>query len=116
MASDNETTLAQLKQVIADFVAEREWQKFHDPKNLSMAIAIEAAELMEHFQWLRNEELAAEVSTEQLDEIRDELADVMAFVLSLANVLEIDIAAAVEGKMVKNRKKYPPETFKGRFR
>ncbi len=113
--NDQQTTVARLKQIVADFVSERDWQQFHDPKNLSMAIAIEAAELMEHFQWLRSDELDQTGSPEQLDEIRDEMADVTAFLLSLANVLEIDLSQAVERKMVKNAAKYPPEEFRGRF-
>ena len=113
--NDEQTTVARLKQIVADFVAERDWQQFHDPKNLSMAIAIEAAELMEHFQWLRSDQLDQARSPEQLDEIREEMANVTAFLLSLANVLEIDLSDAVERKMVKNAAKYPAEEFRGRF-
>jgi len=114
--NDDQTTVGQLKQLVADFVAERDWQQFHDPKNLSMAIAIEAAELMEHFQWLRNDQVDEALPADELDEIREELADVAAFLLSLANVLEVDLSAAVERKMAKNADKYPAETFRGRFR
>lgn len=113
---DDQTTLAELRKLVAEFVAERDWQSYHDAKNLSMAIAIEAAELMEHFQWIRSEEVdehlnAANVSSE----IRDELADIVCFVLGLANRLKIDLAEAVEQKMTKNRLKYPPERFRGRY-
>ncbi len=114
--NDPSTTVAELKRLVADFVAERDWQQFHDPKNLSMSIAIEAAELMEHFQWLRTDEVSDTPSDDELTDIRDEMADVMAFVLSLANVLEVDLAEAIERKMTKNADKYPAEQFRGRFR
>jgi dCTP diphosphatase len=114
--NDDQTTVAELKRLVAEFVAQRDWQQFHDPKNLSMAIAIEAAELMEHFQWLRSDELAEATSPEHLNAIQDELADVAAFLLSLANVLEIDLSAALQRKMAKNADKYPTDRFRGRFR
>ncbi|MBN1343113.1 MAG: nucleotide pyrophosphohydrolase [Phycisphaerae bacterium] len=115
-AKDDQTTVAQLKHIVAEFVSQRDWERFHDPKNLSMAIAIEAAELMEHFQWLRTDQLDSEISNDQLDEIREELADVTAFVLSLANVLKIDLSSALQRKMSKNEAKYPADEFRGRFK
>lgn len=114
--NDEQTTVAQLKQVVAEFVAQRDWRQFHDPKNLSMSIAIEAAELMEHFQWLRSDQLDQTQSAEQLAEIRDEIADVAAFLLSMVNVLDIDLSDALERKMLKNAGKYPAEQYRGRFR
>jgi NTP pyrophosphatase (non-canonical NTP hydrolase) len=114
--TDETTTMAQLRNLVAGFVAERAWQPYHDPKNLSMAIAIETAELMEHFQWVRSEELPALLRNERLrDESGDEIADITCFVLSLANVLELDLAAAVERKTAKNAAKYPAATFRGRY-
>ena len=96
--NDAHTTVAELIKLIDDFVAEREWERFHDPKNLSMSMAIEAAELMEHFQWLRNDQLSEVTDcAESLGRIREELADVMCFLLAFANSLEIDVASAVEG-------------------
>lgn len=113
---DADTTVAQLRGLVARFVAERDWEKYHDAKNLSMAIAIEAAELMEHFQWLRSEDLDAALRDPALrDKIRDELADVVAFVLALANRLDIDVSAALSRKMCKNVEKYPAEQFRGRY-
>jgi NTP pyrophosphatase (non-canonical NTP hydrolase) len=105
---DSTTTVADLKGVVQQFVDERNWRKFHNAKNLSMSLAIEAAELMEHFQWLTTDEV---VAGEQQDftEIADELADVTCYALALANVLKIDLTKAVNSKMVKNRKKYPAE-------
>lgn len=114
--SDSETTLANLKARLARFVAEREWQKYHDPKNLAMSVAIEAAELMEHFQWLPSDELKSFVAnTEKRREIADEMADVMCYLLSLANALNIDLADAVVTKLAKNERKYPAAEFRGRY-
>src|SRR5436190_4128208 len=114
-SSDNSTTIAELRKLIADFVAERDWSQFHSPKNVSMALAIEAAELMEHFQWLTTEasrELAAE--PEKLAEVGEELADVMGYSFALANELGLDISSAVRAKMVKNARKYPADKYRGR--
>jgi len=115
--NDQQTTVAQLRQAVARFVNERDWEQFHDPKNLSMAIAIESAELMEHFQWLRSDQLdEVRASAEAMAEIRKELADVLCFVLSFANAMRIDLASAVEAKLAENARKYPADRFRGRFR
>ena len=114
--SDETTTVAQLRKQVAGFVAEREWQKYHDAKNLAMSIAIEAAELMEHFQWVRNDELPALMADRgRRDEVLAEVADVTCFVLALANALELDLSTAVEEKLRRNAAKYPVETFRGRY-
>lgn len=114
--SDDRTTIAQLKQVVEHFVAEREWQPFHTPKNLSMALAIEAAELMEHFQWLTVEQSVAVAQDEQQrGEVGEELADVVSYAVALANALGIDIAEAVQHKMAKNARKYPADQYRGRW-
>lgn len=114
--NDDTTTVGELKRLLTKFVAEREWEMYHDPKNLSMSIAIEAAELMEHFQWVRTEELDELRKNEQaMAEIRDELADVTAYVLALANALDLDLASALADKMEKNALKYPAEKFRGRY-
>lgn len=114
---DSSTTVAELKKLVSAFVAERKWEPFHDPKNLSASIAIEAAELMEHFQWLRSEELAAVPhDAKAMSEIRDEVADIAAYLLSFATRMEIDLASALDEKMKKNAVKYPAEKFRGRFR
>jgi NTP pyrophosphatase (non-canonical NTP hydrolase) len=110
------TSIADLRQLVTNFVAERQWQIYHDPKNLSMAIAIEAAELMEHFQWVRTDEIDAQLLDPKVRaEITDELADITCFVLALTNVLGIELSDAVRQKMVKNAAKYPPETFRGNY-
>lgn len=115
--SDATTTVAELKKLVDDFVAERDWERFHDPKNLAASIAIEAAELMEHFQWLRSEELSAvREDPEAMQAIGEELADVAAFTLSFASTMGIDLSSALREKMKKNALKYPAEDFRGRFR
>lgn len=114
--SDSTTTVAELRKLIADFVAERDWSQFHSPKNVSMALAIEAAELMEHFQWLTPEasrELAHQ--PEKLAAVGEELADVIGYSFALANELGIDVASAMRAKMIKNIQKYPAEKYHGRY-
>jgi NTP pyrophosphatase (non-canonical NTP hydrolase) len=115
--SDADTTVAALRAAVAQFIRERDWEQFHDPKNLSTSIAIEAAELMEHFQWLRSDELEqVRRDPAQMELIGEELADITAFVLSFANAMEIDLSEALLCKMQKNALKYPAEKFRGRFR
>ncbi len=113
---DQTTTVGELKQLVRTFVDERDWRQFHAPKNLSMSLAIEAAELMEHFQWI-SPEASREVRSDaaKLTAIGEELADVLCYALALANELEIDVAAAVADKMVKNAAKYPVDEFRGRY-
>lgn len=114
--TDDRTTIAELRELLRQFIAEREWQRYHDPKNLAMSIAIEAGELMEHFQWARSEELEALLSDPaRRDEVAAELADVMCYVLALTNALGLDLSAAVRDKMARNRVKYPADEFRGRY-
>lgn len=108
--NDNQTTIAELRKLIDDFVDERDWQQFHSPKNLSMALAIEAAELMEHFQWIDvDASRRVREDEKRLAEVGEELADVISYSLAMANALGIDVAAAVEAKMRRNAEKYPAE-------
>ncbi|MBK96291.1 MAG: NTP pyrophosphohydrolase [Planctomycetaceae bacterium] len=114
--NDASTTISELSQLIADFVEERDWNQFHSPKNISMSMAIEAAELMEHFQWISMQE-SREVNAdaEKLEAVGEELADVLCYALALANQLDIDVADTIERKMQKNRLKYPAQDFQGRY-
>jgi dCTP diphosphatase len=115
--SDQTTTVSELRQIIRTFVDERDWRQFHAPKNISMALAIEAAELMEHFQWIEAEasrQLPNDAA--KLAAIGEELADVIGYSFALANELGIDVSDAIRNKMVKNRQKYPAEEFRGRYR
>lgn len=106
--SDAQTTVAELREIVRQFVQERNWDHFHAPKNLSMALAIEAAELMEHFQWLSvDESREVAVDSEKRAAAGEELADVVCYALALANSLSLDLSDTVRAKMVKNRQKYP---------
>jgi NTP pyrophosphatase (non-canonical NTP hydrolase) len=114
--SDAITTVAELKKLIADFVAERDWSQFHSPKNVSMALAIEVAELMEHFQWLSTDASRRIADDpEKRSEVAEELADVVGYSFALANELGIDVSSAMRAKMVKNAQKYPAQEYRGRF-
>jgi len=113
---DSKTTIAELKRRVNDFVDRRDWHQFHSPKNLSMSLAIEAAELMEHFQWLSVEQSrrVADVP-DQLAAVGEELADVLCYALAMANELRLDLSPAVRRKLEKNERKYPAEEYRGRF-
>lgn len=116
VVQDSSSTVAELKELVGNFVAERQWEPFHDAKNLSASIAIEAAELMEHFQWLRSEQLeAVKEDSGKMAEIREEVADIAAYLFSFASAMEIDLSAALADKMKKNATKYPKEEYRGRF-
>ncbi|MFQ5611971.1 MAG: nucleotide pyrophosphohydrolase [Anaerolineae bacterium] len=107
---DNQTTLAQLREVVRRFVAARRWKVYHSPKNLAMSIAIEAAELMEHFQWLSPEESRQLLQdSEARAAVADELADVVIYCLAFANRADIDLSAAVQAKMARNEGRFPVE-------
>jgi len=115
MLTDAATTLAELKQRVLAFVRERDWEQFHSPKNLSMALAAEAAELMEHFLWTGGDASHARArEAARRREIEDELADVVIYALEFANVTGTDLAAAIEAKLAANARKYPVEKARGR--
>ena len=106
--TDDETTLAELKSIVDQFVGERDWHQFHSPKNLSMALAIEASELMEHFQWITiDASRKIKTDSERLAEVGEELA--------MANELGLDISQTVRAKMARNVEKYPVDKIKGRY-
>lgn len=116
MANDQQTTVDDLRREIARFIAERDWEQFHDPKNLSMAIATEAAELMEHFRWATNaqsRDMVRDPATQHA--VAEELADILAFALSFANAAGIDITSTLRAKMAKNALKYPVDQYRGRY-
>lgn len=113
---DSTTTVGELVRAVAEFRDARDWARFHAPKNLSMAIAIEAAELMECFQWVDAQE-----SRDLLSEpgaraaVADELADVLAYCLSLASIAGYDVSTILRRKMAANAQKYPVERYHGRY-
>jgi NTP pyrophosphatase (non-canonical NTP hydrolase) len=100
---------------VADFVAARDWEQFHTPKNLSAAIAIEAGELLELFQWLTDAQAAAAMEDEgERTMVADELADVVIYALSLANALEFDLSQEILKKLERNERRFPVERWRGR--
>ena len=113
--SDSATTISDLKARVLAFVRERDWEQFHTPKNLSMALAAETGELMEHFLWASPEQSRA-IANEPAKraKIADELADVVIYAIEFANMTGLDISAAIEAKMAANAKKYPIEKSRGR--
>jgi dCTP diphosphatase len=113
--TDPTTTLADLKTRVLAFARERDWEQFHAPKNLSMALAAEAGELMEHFLWTTPEQSVAVVQDPaKRRKIEDELADVVIYALEFANIAGMDVAGAIERKMADNARKYPVEKSRGR--
>ena len=114
--TDNNTLINDLKIIVKEFVEERDWGQFHNPKNLSMSIAIESSELMELFQWLsKQESIKAMRSGKPRNDAIDEVADVFIYLIAFCNENNIDIKQAIDQKMKKNKKKYPANVFKGRF-
>ena len=109
---DTDDPLEALRQRLRDFAAERDWDQFHSPKNLAMALITEAAELVEHFQWLSEDESSA-LPPEKLEEVKLELADILIYVIRLADKLNIDLLAAANQKIVLNEKKYPADRVRG---
>ena len=105
--------LEALRAQLRAFVAERDWDQFHTPKNLAMALVAEAGELVEHFQWLTPEQ-SSELSAETRAEVELEIADVLLFLLRLCDKLDVDPVAAADKKLELNRQKYPVEKAKGR--
>ncbi len=114
---DNKTSISKLRQLAQDFVDERDWNKYHNPKDLAISIAIEAAELMELFQWMGQIEMEKMAEDDDnLLRIREELADVMILCLNMCNTLGIDLSQAIVEKIEKNKAKYPAELVRGNYR
>ncbi|HZZ58002.1 MAG TPA: nucleotide pyrophosphohydrolase [Opitutaceae bacterium] len=113
--TDSTTTVAEVKARVMAFARERDWEQFHSPKNLSMALAAEAGELMEHFLWSTTQESAAVAQDPaRRARIADELADVVIYALEFANTTGLDLADSIARKMEANAKKYPVEKARGR--
>ena len=112
---DKTTTVGELRARVLDFARQRDWEQFHSPKNLSMALAAEAGELMEHFLWAESKASAGILRRPaKRAAVADEIADVVIYALEFANICRIDLAAAIEAKLAKNAKKYPVEKARGR--
>ena len=115
MTGENDTTISDLREKIEEFVSEREWEKFHTPKNLAEAICIEATELLEVFQWIDSNE-SRKVAEKDKKRVREELADVMIYCLALANSVSINLSNSIIEKIEKNAKKYPRGKYLGKAR
>ena len=117
MTSDETTRIIELKKRIQKFVDDRDWTKYHNPKDLAISIAIEASELMELFQWVKEDELKKILDDpSKLTRLEEELADIMIYCLSLANVINMDVTQAVTKKVSKNEEKYPVERIRGSYK
>ena len=115
--SDAASTTGQLKRLIQQFVDEREWGKYHNSKDVAIAINVEAGELLESFEWVREHELPAlEQDPEKRRHIGEEMADIMILCFNLANVLGFDVAETIGMKLEKNRRKYPADEVRGNYR
>lgn len=114
MESDKETNISILKNKIREFAKVRGWEKFHHPKELAISLSLEAAELLELFQWKEKESIEAiKKNKELMEKLSEELADVMIYALHIANETGIDVSEAVIKKIGKNAKKYPVEKSLG---
>ena len=107
--TDSDRFLTELKKELRGFAAERNWESYHSPKNLAMALVVEASELLEHFQWL-TEQQSRELDSEKATQVSEELADILIYLVRLADRLEIDLESACRRKMAMNAKKYPAQT------
>ncbi len=113
--SDTETSVEDLKIAVRTFIHERDWEKYHNPKDLAESICIEAAELLQLFQWIESEESRGfKTDPSKLTRVKEELADVVICCLSMVNALEADLTEAVLEKLELNKKKYPVDLYKGK--
>jgi dCTP diphosphatase len=110
----SEEPVAELQRRLRDFARERDWEQFHTPKNLAMALAGEVGELVEIFQWLTPEEASQVMEGPRADDVEDELADVLIYLLRIADVLGIDLAEATRAKLERNEHRYPAPHVRGR--
>ncbi|HXX38549.1 MAG TPA: nucleotide pyrophosphohydrolase [bacterium] len=109
-----EPTLLGLRNQLRAFARERDWQRFHTPKNLAMSVAVEAAELLEIFQWLSDTQSSKiSASTRDMARVREEMADVFIYLIRLADILSIDLEKAAAAKIARNARRYPVAASKG---
>lgn len=112
---DGNTTIGHLISQVIEFLEERNWEKYHNPKDIAESISIEAAELLQLFQWVKPEESQQfKNDSSKMQRIREELADVVLYCLSMANTLDIDLATAILDKIKQNKMRYPVDLWKGR--
>ena len=112
--SDQDTSLHELKADFEKFVKERDWVQFHNPKDLAISISVEAAELLETFQWKEtNPPEKVKLDEKTMNKIKEELADIIIYCLGMANRLDVDVSSIVKNKIKRNAEKYPVEKAKG---
>ena len=112
MPEQEQDVLTDLRDEVRAFVHERDWDQFHTPKNLAVSLCVEAAELLEPFQWLPTGS-ASELTDAKRDQVQHEMADVLVYLIRLADKLEVDLAAAVREKLALNCAKYPADRVRG---
>jgi NTP pyrophosphatase (non-canonical NTP hydrolase) len=115
MATPPPDVLSELREALRKFADERDWDQFHSPKNLAAALSVEAAELLEHFQWL-TETQSQSLPADTLEQARQELADVLLYVIRLADKLGVDLVAAARDKIALNARRYPADKARGSAR
>lgn len=112
MAANEVLNVGELQKMFSDFANERDWEQFHSPKNISMALTVESSELMEIFQWMKEEE-SRSPDEKALGKIKDEVADILLYTLRMADLLNINLEEAVKNKMEQNARKYPADKARG---
>jgi len=109
---ESDNSLQNLQERLRKFAEARDWNQFHSPKNLSMALIVEAAELVEHFQWLTQDQ-STNLPDDKLKKVEEELADILIYLLRISDKLDIDLLQAAFQKITRNEEKYPAEKVKG---
>jgi dCTP diphosphatase len=110
----SDDTMAALRVELREFARERDWEQFHNPKNLAMALAGEVGELLEIFQWLTPEQADAVMRSGRAEDVRDELADVAIYLVRLADILDVELLEVAHAKLERNRARFPPGDVRGR--
>lgn len=113
--ADNQEPFSAMREYLRQFAKERDWEQFHSPKNVVMALSVEAAELLEHFQWL-SEDQSQNLDPDSLAAVAEEIADVQLYLVRLADRLGVDILQAVNAKTLKNEARYPADKVRGSAR
>jgi len=108
----NTLNITDIQEKLRQFAKERDWNQYHSPKNIAMALSVEASELLEIFQWLTEEE-SASPNRDQLEKVQHEMADVLLYLLRMADIMQIDLVQAATEKMALNAKRYPADKVKG---
>ncbi len=101
--------IKEIQKQLSDFADERDWDQFHNPKNLAMALSVEASELVEIFQWLTPEQAEVIMNTDEGEHVQEEMADIMIYLIRMADKLDVDLESAVDDKIIKNGIKHPTE-------